>query len=104
MNLNKTGPQVSYYENYNFQNETWWPKFEQLKSRFNINVVKGDKTHKSRAANRIKSPNGNQINTNNNINNSSSNFQNNITAIKNNLNQSNQNNEIKNKNENAVVK
>lgn len=36
------GPTLTYYKNYNFETEPWWPKFEQLRSKYGIVVAKGE--------------------------------------------------------------
>lgn len=46
---NNTRPSANYYQKYNFESESWWPKFEKLRQKYNIQIVKGDKAHKSRA-------------------------------------------------------
>jgi len=42
------GPTVNYYQSYNFQNESWWPKFESLQQKYGIKVVKGDRVQKEK--------------------------------------------------------
>ena len=32
---------MTYYKTYNFENEPWWPKFESLRVKYGIEVVKG---------------------------------------------------------------
>lgn len=46
---NDTRPTATYYQKYNFENEKWWPKFERLKNKFGITIIKGDKLHKPRS-------------------------------------------------------
>jgi hypothetical protein len=42
------GPSLAYYRNYKFENEPWWPKFEKLRVKFGITVVKGDTPKRSK--------------------------------------------------------
>lgn len=59
------GPTVNYYQNYNFQNESWWPKFERLRQKFDIKLVKGDRVQKERRQVTAKSqPSANKTNPN----------------------------------------
>ena len=83
---NTTRPSVNYYQEYNFERETWWPKFEQLKSKYGITIVKGDKTHKSRGANNA---NNNRPNYTNNNNQAKSASHNNNPTVANTINTSN---------------
>ena len=69
---NNTRPLVTYYQNYNFEREEWWPKFQ----RTGITVIKGDKAHKSRVT-KNKITNNNSTN-NYNISKSSENLSNNV--------------------------
>lgn len=48
----KIGPNPNYYQK-NFESENWWPKFEQLKKRFNITIVKGDRSRPRQAKNNV---------------------------------------------------
>ena len=54
---NNTRPSITYYQNYNFESEAWWPKFDRLRQKFSIQIVKGDKQHASRSTNRAAEPN-----------------------------------------------
>jgi hypothetical protein len=49
---NNTRPSITYYQKYNFESEAWWPKFDRLRQKFNIQIVKGDRQHASRSAHR----------------------------------------------------
>jgi hypothetical protein len=51
---NDSRPVVTYYQTYQFEREPWWPKFEKLKAKYNISVVKGDRSKLSRKANNFK--------------------------------------------------
>ena len=75
---NTTRPSASYYQNYNFEREPWWPKFEKLKSKFNITIVKGDKQHKQRAASNNTNTNNKMKSLNSNNNNFSDNAKENV--------------------------
>ena len=61
-NQKKIGPSANYYESYNFEREPWWPKFEVLRNKYGIKIVKGDKklitnkTHQSRAQTHRQQP------------------------------------------------
>lgn len=57
---NTTRPSVSYYQKYNFESESWWPKFDRLRQKFNIQIVKGDKKQANKVNNKIN----NQITNN----------------------------------------
>jgi myosin I len=70
---NTTRPSVTYYQKYNFESESWWPKFNKLREKYNIQIVKGDKKQKSNQKNQ-------SITNNNNNNNNKSN--NNQSLIK----------------------
>ena len=74
---NTTRPVVTYYQNYNFEREAWWPKFQKT----GITVIKGDKAHKSRVTNNKKinnSPNNNNNFTQGGISKSAENLSNNV--------------------------
>lgn len=55
------GPTANYYQNYNFENEPWWPKFDALRSKHGITIVKGDKKHQNQAR-----PKASHVSRNNN--------------------------------------
>jgi hypothetical protein len=68
------GPSAVYYRTYNFENEPWWPKFDRLRAKYGIQVVKGDhvtnrswpgqpKTTTSSRANADSSPYQNVLDT-----------------------------------------
>lgn len=63
---NTTRPTAQYYQQYNFESEAWWPKFDRLRAKFGITIVKGDKLQRSRGTakktNTNNSDNGGQIN------------------------------------------
>lgn len=42
------GPSLTYYRMYNFENEPWWPKFESLRVKYGIEVVKGGDERQAR--------------------------------------------------------
>lgn len=46
---NTTRPTATYYQQYNFESESWWPKFDRLKSKFGITIIKGDRFHQPRS-------------------------------------------------------
>lgn len=60
---NTSRPMANYYAQMNFEQEPWWPKFEQLKSKYGITIVKGD--HKSR--NKAPKASSNPKKTNNSV-------------------------------------
>lgn len=39
---------MNYYKDYNFESEPWWPKFETLRSKYGITVVKGGTERQAR--------------------------------------------------------
>jgi hypothetical protein len=45
---NTSRPSLDYYKQYNFTNEPWWPKFDTLRQRFGIEIIKGDNSNRSR--------------------------------------------------------
>ena len=50
---NTTRPSLTYYQKYNFESEPWWPKFDSLRQKYNIKIVKGDKVLRSRANQKV---------------------------------------------------
>lgn len=44
-----TRPTATYYQQYNFESEPWWPKFDRLKTKFGITIIKGDRLHQPRS-------------------------------------------------------
>ncbi|CAF0864311.1 unnamed protein product [Brachionus calyciflorus] len=74
---NTTRPSANYYQK-NFESEPWWPKFEQLKNRFNITIVKGDKSRLKNIKNSSENKKPFEQNQFNNIikNNPNQNFKN----------------------------
>ncbi len=65
--LNTTRPTANYYQEYNFEREPWWPKFERLKNKFGITIIKGDRLHQSRRSTAKKpTTNSNQLRYNQN--------------------------------------
>ncbi len=58
------GPTAQYYQQYNFEREPWWPKFDRLRSKFGITIVKGDKLNRSRTQNSAPKFNGSVASSN----------------------------------------
>lgn len=54
----------------NFENEPWWPKFDRLRSKFGITIVKGDRS-RSMASKKTNNSSVTNLNKNNNNNNNS---------------------------------
>lgn len=57
------GPTAAYYQQYNFEIEPWWPKFDRLRNKFGITIIKGDKAHQGRGEGVKKNANSRQINS-----------------------------------------
>ena len=59
---NTTRPSVSYYQNYDFEKEKWWPKFQKC----GITVIKGDRKNKLNGGALINKKINNNTSNNNN--------------------------------------
>lgn len=50
------GPSLTYYKNYNLESESWWPKFDTLRSRYGIKIVQGGSDLKVKKSANVKRP------------------------------------------------